>query len=71
MEDKKIKCIDYHKDFVFTAAVQQFYEEKGYDEPKRCKDCRNKRKLRKEAVAFDGNDSSNSAAHIISSTFVI
>ena len=52
MEDKKIKCIDCHKDFVFTAAEQQFYEEKGYDAPKRCKDCRSKRKAEKRSSGF-------------------
>ncbi|MDO8726067.1 MAG: zinc-ribbon domain containing protein [Candidatus Methanoperedens sp.] len=44
MKDKNIKCIDCHKDFIFTASEHQFYEEKGYDAPKRCNDCRSKRK---------------------------
>lgn len=52
MEDKKIKCIDCHKDFIFTAGEQQFFEEKGYSEPIRCKDCRSKRKAEKRTGGF-------------------
>lgn len=47
MGDKKILCIDCNKDFVFTEGEQQFFEEKGYTEPIRCKDCRRKRKAGK------------------------
>lgn len=39
-KDKKIECIDCHRDFIFTAGEQQFYEDKGFKEPKRCKKCR-------------------------------
>jgi len=42
MQDKKIKCIDCKKDFIFSAGEQEFFKEKGYSEPIRCKDCRNK-----------------------------
>lgn len=45
MEDKTIVCKDCNNEFVFTAGEQEFYKEKGLDnEPKRCKECRNKRK---------------------------
>ncbi len=47
MPDKTIKCVDCHKDFIFTEGEQQFYEEKGFSEPIRCKDCRKKRKVEK------------------------
>ncbi len=47
MSDKTIKCVDCHKDFIFTEGEQQFYEEKGFSEPIRCKDCRKKRKAEK------------------------
>jgi hypothetical protein len=49
MGDKKIKCIDCYKDFIFTAGEQEFFEEKGYSEPIRCKDCRER--LKKEPAA--------------------
>lgn len=45
MEDKTIVCKDCNNEFVFTAGEQEFYKEKGLDnEPKRCKECRNRRK---------------------------
>ena len=43
--DKTLVCQDCGKEFVFTAGEQAFYKEKGLDnEPKRCKECRNRRK---------------------------
>ena len=52
MEDKKIKCIDCNKDFIFTAGEREFFEEKGYSEPIRCKDCRRKKKSEKKTGGF-------------------
>lgn len=44
-EDKTLVCQDCGNEFVFTAGEQAFYKEKGLDnEPKRCKECRNRRK---------------------------
>ncbi|MDD6264130.1 MAG: zinc-ribbon domain-containing protein [bacterium] len=44
-EDKTLVCQDCGNEFVFTAGEQEFYKEKGLDnEPKRCKECRNRRK---------------------------
>lgn len=42
MEDKKIVCKDCGKEFDFTAKEQEFYQQKGLFEPKRCKECRDK-----------------------------
>lgn len=42
--DKKIKCQDCGEDFTFTERDQNFYQEKGFEPPKRCKSCRNARK---------------------------
>ena len=40
-QDKVLVCQDCSKEFVFTAAEQEFYAQKGFsNEPKRCKDCR-------------------------------
>ena len=45
MEDKTLTCVDCGNEFVFTAGEQEFYKEKGFDnDPKRCKDCRDKKK---------------------------
>jgi len=43
-KDTKCKCIDCNLDFVFTAGEQSFYLKKAFSEPRRCKDCRKKRK---------------------------
>ena len=45
MEDKTLICQDWGKEFLFTVGEQEFYKAKGFDnEPKRCKECREKRK---------------------------
>jgi len=48
-EDKDIYCPDCKEDFVWTAGEQQFYEEREYTPPKRCKPCRDERKAQREA----------------------
>lgn len=43
--DKTIICKECGKEFVFSAKEQEFYKQKGLEhEPKRCKDCRQKKK---------------------------
>lgn len=49
MQDIKIVCKDCGKEFIFTAGEQEFYKEKGFSNPVRCKDCREKRKTEKNA----------------------
>ncbi|MCK9544612.1 MAG: zinc-ribbon domain-containing protein [Novosphingobium sp.] len=43
-QDIKIICKDCNKEFTFTAGEQKFYEEKGFQSPVRCKECRQSRK---------------------------
>lgn len=39
--DKTLNCKDCNRDFVFSAAEQKFYAEKGFqNEPARCPECR-------------------------------
>lgn len=38
--DKTIVCKDCGQEFTFTAGEQEFYAERGYNEPQRCKSCR-------------------------------
>lgn len=38
--DIKITCRQCSKEFVFTRAEQEFYEQKGWTQPRRCKECR-------------------------------
>lgn len=44
-EDKTLTCEDCGAEFTFTGSEQEFYKERGFEnEPKRCPDCRAKRK---------------------------
>ena len=43
-EDYDIDCADCKQPFTFTARDQQFYAEKNFTPPKRCKPCRDQRK---------------------------
>lgn len=42
--NKNIKCNQCRSQFVWTSEEQMFYAENKFDEPKRCKDCRNNNK---------------------------
>ena len=56
-EDKTLVCQDCGNEFVFTAGEQEFYKEKGLDnEPKRCKDCRNRRKAKSSNIPENKED---------------
>ena len=44
-EDKSLQCSDCGATFTHSVEDQEFYQSKGYtNEPKRCPDCRQKRK---------------------------
>ena len=44
-EAKFLVCVECGEEFVFTAAAQQYFAERGYTEnPKRCKSCHTKYK---------------------------
>jgi hypothetical protein len=43
-KDKILICKECGEDFDFTVGEQEFYAEKDFVEPIRCKDCRDKRK---------------------------
>ena len=59
-KDKTIKCLDCRKEFIFSARDQEFYAEKGFNnEPKRCKDCREKRKVERNNRLQAANTSNN------------
>jgi len=39
-EPKILVCVECEEEFVFTAAAQEYFAERGYTEdPKRCKTC--------------------------------
>jgi DNA-directed RNA polymerase subunit RPC12/RpoP len=57
-QDKVLKCIDCGTEFVFTAGEQLFFRDKKFtNEPKRCKNCKDKR------VAVLGAASHGSPSH--------
>jgi len=48
-EDQTRTCVDCGDEFVWTAGEQEFFHEKGFtDPPKRCKTCRQARKVGRE-----------------------
>ena len=38
--DLMLTCSDCGQEFAFTAGEQQFFQERGYSSPRRCKPCR-------------------------------
>ncbi len=51
-EDRTLLCRDCGKQFTWKASDQDFFAQKGYSAPGRCKDCRYKRKA--QAEGFQG-----------------
>jgi hypothetical protein len=49
MQDKQILCADCGRTFLLTTSEQEFYQERGMNEPKRCKDCRQARKAERQS----------------------
>lgn len=45
-QDKTLKCRDCGDEFIFTAGEQSFFEQKGFESPSRCTNCRKKKKTR-------------------------
>jgi CxxC-x17-CxxC domain-containing protein len=50
-QDKVLACITCGRTFMYTAREQEFYKEKGFIEPKHCRECRQQRKMRRESMA--------------------
>ena len=45
-EDKVITCHVCGSDFTFEAGEQYYFRERGYQDPKRCPECRAKKRAR-------------------------
>jgi len=43
-QEKELTCSDCGGKFLHGAREQEFFAEKGFQEPKRCKDCRQAKK---------------------------
>ncbi len=55
--DRQLTCLDCNQQFTFTAGEQEFYERKGFkEEPKRCKPCRDLRKVRRDGGGGQARD---------------
>ena len=53
-EDEQLVCEDCGATFVFTVGEQEFYAEKGLvNKPKRCPECRKKRRQKSKRKLFD------------------
>ncbi len=53
-EDEKLVCEDCGVEFIFTAGEQEFYAEKGLvNKPKRCPECRKKRRQNHKRKMYD------------------
>ena len=46
-QDRELTCADCGGKFNWSADEQAFYNEKGFSEPKRCKNCRQAQKDRR------------------------
>jgi len=44
-KDKRLTCVDCGNTFLFSPGEQYYYASKGLVQPKRCPECRKKRKL--------------------------
>jgi hypothetical protein len=47
MPDQTLTCVDCQTQFQFTERDQEFFAEKGFTPPKRCKPCRDIKKQNK------------------------
>ncbi len=56
--DLLLMCSDCGQEFVFTAGEQQFFQERGYSSPRRCKPCRQAKQS-----SGGGGGGGHSAAH--------
>ncbi len=53
-EDRTLVCEDCNEEWIFSADEQQFFNERGYQTPKRCKPCRQKRKMSRTDSSYGG-----------------
>lgn len=52
-EDQTISCVDCGRSFTWSAREQDFYAEKGFSAPKRCKACKEAKKAQRNAGGGD------------------
>ena len=68
-QDKTLKCIDCGMDFVFTAGEQLFFHDKQFkNEPKRCKNCKDKRVAVLGSAPYGSSSQASSRGHSYAKT---
>jgi CxxC-x17-CxxC domain-containing protein len=63
--DLLLQCSDCGQEFVFTAGEQQFFQERGYSSPRRCKPCR---QAKQSGSSYGQRDSLSSGGGYSSAT---
>lgn len=53
--DYQIQCVDCGQSFTFSAGDQEFYQSRGFSEPKRCSHCRQARKANSSRRNYASN----------------
>lgn len=53
-EDREITCGDCGQPFLFSASEQTFFAEKGFADPKRCRNCRRARRSNRDGARANG-----------------
>lgn len=48
MPDRTLQCVDCKADFTHSERDQEFFLQKGFTDPKRCKPCRDVKKQSRE-----------------------
>jgi CxxC-x17-CxxC domain-containing protein len=59
--DKTLTCVDCGTQFIFTADDQEFYSQRGFTEPKRCRNCRSARRTDRDGGDMGGGGGFNRA----------
>lgn len=54
-QDVHVKCVTCGRDFIFTAKEQEFFQSKGFKEPRHCRECRQQRKRDREKVIAEAS----------------
>ena len=62
-EDQQLMCSDCGQSFTFTAEDQEFFRDRGYSAPKRCKACRQAKKNEQYRVAAAAGVAISAARH--------
>ena len=53
MPDKTITCVECGAEFTFSEQEQEFYKQRDFQEPKRCKACRDRRKRERKGSRWE------------------